>query len=188
MLGDDAPTDSFWQYLWEFFPAGRVGTDSDLADHRFGIDGRWHLWPGHLSAYGEIMVEDARTGHYEDVTGRRIGIYLPAVGPDGLWEARAEYLRLPAIVYRHGRWTTGYALNGHLIGNDIGPDSRGARFRLEKTGNEGQRTLLEFAWENRDRDIWAQTVNEDGDYEDVYRAVDRPSETRWRGRFGSTGR
>ncbi|HEX7878353.1 MAG TPA: capsule assembly Wzi family protein [Candidatus Eisenbacteria bacterium] len=184
MLGDDSPTDDFWQYLWEFFPAGRLGTDSDLADHRFGFDSRWHIWPGHLSLYGEILVEDVRANHYQDVTARRLGVYLPAIGPGGQWEARGEFLRLPAILYRHGRWTTGYALNGHLLGNEIGPDSRGLRFRFEKTGNEGQRTLLEFAWESRDSDIWAQEVAENGDNEDIYRAVDRPSEMRWRSRLG----
>lgn len=186
MLGEGAPTDSFWQYLWEFFPAGRVGTDTDLTDHRFGIDLRLHAWPGHATLLAEVLVDDARTGHYDDVTARRFGIYLPAVGPDGRWELSADYLRLPAIIYRHGRWTTGYAQDNRLLGNDLGPDAEGARLLLNRTGNRGQNTIIELAWDARDDDEWAQEPSADNpeQFEDVYRVVDRPTETRWRGRIG----
>lgn len=186
MLGEGAPTDTFWHYLWEFFPAGRVGTDTDLADHRFGIDLRLHAWPGHVTLLGEVMVDDARTGHYEDVTARRFGIYLPAVGPKGRWELSADYLRLPAVIYRHGRWTTGYSLDHRLLGNELGPDSKGARLQLNRTGDRGQNTIIDLAWDARDDDDWEQEVSADDpdNFEDIFRVVDRPTETRWRGRLG----
>jgi len=186
MLGKGAPTDGFWQYAWEFFPAGRVGTDTDLADHRFGIDVRLHAWPGHATLLGEVLVDDARTGHYDDVTARRFGIYLPAIGPKGRWQLNAEYLHLPAVIYRHGRWTTGYALDGRLLGNELGPDARGARLRLNRTGERGQETIIEMAWDARDHDQWEQEVSPDDprNFEDIFRVVDRPTETRWRGRIG----
>ncbi|TPW09445.1 MAG: hypothetical protein FD129_2205, partial [bacterium] len=185
MLGEGAPTDSFWQYLWEFFPAGRIGTDTDLADHRFGIDLKLHAWPGHATLLGEIMVDDARTGHYDDVTARRFGVHFPAVGPDGRWQVRAEYLRIPAVLYRHGRWTTGYALDHRLLGNELGPDARSARLQMGKTGSYGRGSLFELTWEARDNDAWDQEESADdpGHYEDIFRVVDRPTETRWRGRL-----
>jgi hypothetical protein len=184
MLGDGAPKGTVLDYLWEIVPINRTGVDRDFTDHRYGFDLRLHAWPGRVTLYNELLIEDAREGFWEDVVARRFGLHLPALGPGGEWEMTAEYLRLPAILYRHGRWTTGYALDGRLLGNELGPDSRGALLRLGRVDRAGNRVGLELAWDARDADLWAQVpVPETGSYDDIFRVVDNPTEHRWRARL-----
>lgn len=179
--GRGAPTSTVIDYLWEFFPAGRLGTDVDLADHRFSFDVRAHVWPGHLTGYGELVIEDAREGNYEDVTGRRIGIFLPAVGPRGRMTARLEYVFLPALTYRHGRWTTGYSREERLLGDEIGPDGTAIRFSAAGSGDRDRRWQIDLSFEDRQADRWAQKPDPTGvGYDAIYRVEDHPGELRWR--------
>lgn len=179
--GQGAPTSTVIDYLWEFFPAGRLGTDVDLADHRFSFDVRAHVWPGHITGYGELVIEDAREGNYEDVTGRRAGLFLPAVGPGGRMTARLEYTFLPALTYRHGRWTTGYSREGRILGDELGPDATAIRFTAAGCDDRERRWQFDLTWEERQADQWAQKPDPTGvGYDAIYRIEDLPGETRWR--------
>lgn len=181
MLGDGAPKGTVLDYMWEVVPINRTGVDRDYSDHRYGFDLRLHAWPGRVTLFNELLIEDARDGYYEDVIGRRFGVHLPAIGSGGEWEMTAEYLHLPAILYRHGRWTTGFALDGRILGNELGPDSEGARLRLDRTDRGGRRLALELAWDARDADLWDQVpAPTPGSYDDIFRVVDNPTEERWR--------
>jgi hypothetical protein len=93
-----------------------------------------------------------------------------------------EWADIPAIS-RHTRWTTGYAMNGRLLGDPLGPDARGAHAELTATLRAGHRLGLTLDREGRDADIWSQEPGDDPDlYKTIYRVQDNPTE--WRTRVG----
>lgn len=186
LWGEGAPRVSPGNLFYELIPVrGRNGR-TDLSDHRYGMDGRVQVWPGHLLAYGDVFIDDSRAPLYKyfnTLLAKRVGLYAPALGPGGRWEARVEWADIPAISYRHTRWTTGYAMNGRLLGDPLGPDARGAHAELTATLRAGHRLGLTLDREGRDADIWSQEPGDDPDlYKTIYRVQDNPTE--WRTRVG----
>jgi hypothetical protein len=187
--GDGAPKPALFEILHEIFPYGRRGTDEDLSDHRIAFDLRLHVVPGHLLLYHEAFLDDgfrpAPLGDMWDVMSFRSGFYLPAIGREGRFDLRGEVTRIPAIAYRHGRWRTGYALDDRLLGDELGPDARGVRIDTAWLRRDGNRLGLELAWEGRDADDWAQEpASEPGTFGDIFRVLDRPTQSRVRARVG----
>lgn len=184
MGGEGAPRPTLADIFKQVFPVMRLGLKDDYSDHRFGFDYRFQVWPGRLQLYGELFVDDGRKGEYEHLTAHRTGLFLPALGRRGAFDARLEYTRLPALCYRHGRWATGYALDEHLLGDELGPDAKGLRTELRWTGETGNRVGLELAWEGRDADTWGQVPKpppaDPGDSGAIYRIQDNPTEWRYR--------
>lgn len=186
LWGEGAPHVSPGNLFYELIPVrGRNGRP-DLSDHRYGMDGRLQVWPGHLLAYGDVFIDDSRAPLYDyfnTLLAKRVGLYAPAFGPGGRLEARAEWADIPAIAYRHSRWTTGYAAQGHLLGDPLGPDARGAHAEVMVTLPAGHRVGLTLDREGRDNDTWSQEAGDNPDlYKQIYRVVDRPTE--WRTRLG----
>lgn len=184
MGGEGAPRPTLVEVLRQAFPMGKMGPGSDYSDHRFGFDYRLQLWPGRLLLYGELFVDDGRRGQYGSLTAHRTGLFFPALGRRGAFDARLEFARLPALCYRHGQWATGYTLDGRLLGDELGPDSRGLRGEFQWTGDAGDRLELEISWEGRDADTWGQVPRpppaDPGDYGAIYRITDLPTEWRLR--------
>lgn len=182
--GDGAPSLSFGDFLYEVIPIGGRNGRRDLSDHRYGMDGRITVWPGRLVAFGDVFIDDSRAPLYDyfhTLLAKRVGLAAPALGPGGRWDARVEYAHVPAIGYRHGRWFSGYTVDGRILGDELGPDARGLVVGIGATLPAGQRIEAEFGYEQRDSDIWAQDPTEDPDRAGrIYRAEDRPGELRRR--------
>jgi hypothetical protein len=188
--GEGAPQPTVLEILHEIFPFSRSGLDEDLSDHRIAIDTRWQLVPGQLLVYHESFLEDgfrpAPWGDGWDVIGLTVGAYLPSVGPDGTWDWRVEFTHLPAVAYRHGRWTSGYTFGRRLIGNGLGPDADGVRMALGRRRADGGTDRVALALERRDNDTWAQRpTGEEGRFGDIYRVENRPADERLRLELGT---
>ncbi len=188
--GEGAPRPTGWQVFRQIFPIGGLGPGTDYSDHRFGFDLKLHAWPGRLTIYEEILFEDGRNGYWTDVTSNRTGLFAPALGPGGNFDARLEHVRLPAVLYRHGRWSTGYAVDGRILGDELGPDAHAVRTEIRWNRANGSRITLDAAIEDRDRDWWSQVPRptppaDPGDAGDIFRLIDDPTERRFR--VGLTG-
>lgn len=110
------------------------------------------------------------------------GIYIPGLTSAGNSDLRVEYQNTSPIAYRHSYYPNGYTLNRNIIGSSLGPDSQG--IHVEYHNDLFERRDLDFTvtfdWEQRGSNIWTTTVDPDGTMGDIFIALHKPDENRYR--------
>ncbi|MBI2342917.1 MAG: hypothetical protein HYV02_01055 [Deltaproteobacteria bacterium] len=107
------------------------------ANHMFAIDlhARIPAWRG-TSLYLQWLLDNPSTQArllFDHDAGWLIGAHIPRLSHDGLWTLRAEFARIGRRVYRHEIYTSGWTLNGRVMGAPAGPDSHRLEVQLGHT-------------------------------------------------------
>ncbi|MFQ5797127.1 MAG: capsule assembly Wzi family protein [Bacteroidota bacterium] len=125
--GSGAPESDFLDPIAEFFLIRRHGEAFDrpgspnLADHRAGIQFRFDASAlRHTQFYVEWVWDDFLLKILHN-SAFLVGIYVPRVDFSGRTGLRLEFRSLARILYRHHGFRTGYAEDGLIIGDPLGP-------------------------------------------------------------------
>lgn len=154
--GEGSPPASFGDRVKDVLPINQE-TQIEVSNKFAGFDFRFRVPPARgLEIYGEWVADDMdrrRLGSiFKEDSGYVAGAYLPRVTGDGRVDLRLEYHRTGIRFYRHNQFTSGYALNSNIIGDNLGPDGNAGYFWVNWDINP--ENLIEFhgAVERRSND------------------------------------
>ncbi|MBI4367084.1 MAG: hypothetical protein HY543_09725, partial [Deltaproteobacteria bacterium] len=158
----------------------------NVADHRGGAGLRWTFprWRNAVGYFDWVFEDLGRTNvlaNIIDVSGYLVGVYLPRLDREGRWDLRAEYRYAAPMLYRHESFTSGYQLNGKLLGDPLGPDAHAVRVSVGQHAARGVRWRGTLDYERRDGNDYRQTLGAGGGPNRVVVARDNPAEHRVRG-------
>jgi hypothetical protein len=146
--GDGAPSNDPLLYFGEFV------SDAPSATNRaFTVDARYRFRSLNLEPYVELLVEDCCDEfpvNSRDILNL-VGLYFPAVDPEGKLDFTLEWVRTNQITYRHGVFTSGMTLRNQLLGHRLGPDATGVYGELRYSLSSGNWLKLLPALELRGR-------------------------------------
>ncbi|HEX9886177.1 MAG TPA: capsule assembly Wzi family protein [Longimicrobiales bacterium] len=143
----------------------RDEADYEISEKLLGGDLRWRFAGATPAAiYVEGILTDFDVGRLGQILwgdgAWNVGLFLPSLGPSGLWWLRLEGQHVGSSVYRHGQFTSGLTLDGDLLGSALGPDADGARLALGRDmGTVVVTTGLEF--EARQNHLYTATPEPD---------------------------
>lgn len=123
--------------------------------------------------YYELYTDDVFY-RFKSVIPSYGGIYFPRVDFDGHFDLRFEFNYVPATVYRHGVYKSGWTLNGLLLGEPIGPDATSYTTKMNYLFKHNQRIGLDVGFTINDGDVWKNPANGT----DNQMVIDNPSERR----------
>ncbi len=118
-----------------------------------------------------------RVGDVLDAAGAyHVSVRAPRLGYGGRHSLAFGAARIGPLVYRHGQFRTGLAVDGSLQGSALGPDARslGLRYGYRPLG-EAWDLEASAVWETRRADIYDRRLEP---VPDVYKTIDRPDESR----------
>ncbi len=134
LLGGDGSPGSYSAggVIREFF--GGRSSGRNRTNRQAGFDMRFFLpFLRNTQIYLDIQFEDDYYTSLEKLkfqfghlASYHTGIYFPRLDYDGRMSLRLEYLHGSPYFYRHAPYVTGMALNGKILGNEVGPDSDAA--------------------------------------------------------------
>ena len=164
---------------------GLQGQGSNVSDHRMGVDWRLRIPPLHNAEwYFESVWDDLgrHTLHanFTEQMGFMSGFYFPLLTSDEKIDLRIEYIHLPPILYHHGTWLSGYALNRRLIGSEVSPDGDRISVVVKRALDKKKQVGITTVYENRDSDLYRQTISPEGGPDRVVKTANNPTEHRYR--------
>ena len=133
--GEGSPPASFGDRVLDLFPIGRVLAIRNIliSNKQGGVDGRLRIASaGGLELYAEAIFNDSRSafasprGLFIDEGGYVFGIHFPRLVEMGRGDLRVEYRRTGPDYYTHGQFITGWTLEQLALGDNLGPDAKGA--------------------------------------------------------------
>lgn len=174
--GRGAPESDLLDPVAEFFFIRRHGEAFDdpgspnLADHRAGIQFRFDVAAlRHTKFYFEWMWDDFVLKILHN-SAFLVGIHVPRLDFTGKTGLRIEFRSLARILYRHYDFRTGYADDGLIIGDPLGPKARALSVGL--TREISRPLFLESLVSYEDyRGVRTPTVNLEGEHERRLRTI-----------------
>jgi len=118
-----------------------------------------------------------RVGDVLDAAGAyHVSVTAPRLGSGGRHSLALDAVRIGPLVYRHGQFRTGLAVDGFLQGSALGPDARslGLRYGYRPLG-EAWGLEASATWETRRADRYDSRFEPE---RDIFRTFDRPDESR----------
>jgi len=178
--GDGAPPASAATQFAEFFGARPDGGDNgNFSNSISGFEFRVTLpFLRFTQIYSEFYFDDFNLSHiprsFVQDAGILGGIFIPRLDDKGTWSARIEGRKMAPIMYQHNVWKDGWAENGFILGDPLGPDAESLRLELKKSYPK-MTFSGEFNYERVDSDIYSsdpskgRVIATDGTPENRYR-------------------
>ena len=157
--GDGAPGPlSVGNVVGEFFGRRGGGVDIiNLTNRETGFDFRFFLpMLRNAQVYLDVQFEDDSSDRIfmlTELATYHAGIYLPRLGDSGDTSLRLEYRHGSPYFYKHSQFVTGMALNGRLLGDELGPHADGAYVTFSHEPSENLWLSYSFRFERRDGDF-----------------------------------
>jgi hypothetical protein len=184
--GEGSPSVNLTSMIREFlFIRGNSGVPQESIDNREGMNIRVQIPRLHHAViYTEGVFEDfGRESFWPQFTqqmGFLSGLYFPLLTADGSNDLRIEYENSPGIYGRHGLYASGLTENNILRGSELGPDGQAVHVSWRHLFPSGVQLRGEAHYENRDSDIYAQTLTSRNEGDKVFSSIDNPNEHRFR--------
>ncbi len=126
---------------------------SNPANRNFLFTAKWRIPKIEIEPYFELVVEDCceLPGITARDTMNLVGLYLPALDPEGRADFTLEWVRTNHISYRHGTFTDGYIYKDRTLGHPLGPDGTGIYAQLRYFFSPRLHLKTLFAFEMRGR-------------------------------------
>jgi len=159
---------------------------TNTTDQRWNLDFKVRIPVGvPFNWYNEFAVDDSRNAlflsfknfkyYVQDQVAVKSGLFFPQIF-DGRLSMRIEYLKIPAIFYRHSIWRDGYILSGGNIGGTFGSDSRSGKLAFEWAASRFRSLSASFAYVLRTGDNYKQFDPAPGGIKRVTVVTNRPNE------------
>ncbi len=188
--GEGSPPASFGERVEDVLLPLAQGAFTEISNRLGGFDARFRIPPLRgTEIYLEGLWDDggpiSKRVFWQDV-GYVFGLYIPRLTESGNLDLRIEYQHTGVRYYRHNQWTSGWTLNQHLIGSNLGPNAYGVTAILNWDVNFENMLKFSFNFENRSSDIWGVngSTDADGNFNiegNFFKVQDNPEEIR--GRF-----
>lgn len=168
--GTGAPKSDFLDPIAEFFFIRRHGEaferpDSpNLADHRAGVQFRYDAAALRHSQFYLEWVWDDFLLKILHTSAFLVGVHVPRLDFSGRTGLRIEFRSLARIFYRHSDFRTGYAEDGWIIGDPLGPKALALSLGLTHRINTHVSFESRVSYEDR-RGTVTGTANLDGTHE-----------------------
>jgi hypothetical protein len=185
-MGEGAPHASVGErlrdltLLWDLFSGEEQNQFSDKlagADFRAAIGGLHGV-----QVRGEVVVtesvKDRLSNAFDAAAGYQLAVDFLDIGGGGRHGLSLTLQRLGPVVYRHGSFRTGLAVERMLMGSMQGPDSRGVTLRYQAhPSGWAARVRTAVSLESRSADPHDVRIDPK---RHVFRSGDRPNEQRVR--------
>lgn len=159
--GQGSPYASFGDRVKDAFPVTQIfsGSQAQVGNKIGGLDMRLRVPPlRDLELYGETVWDDTQSPFHNPhaffvwEAGYVAGFYLPRIDVAGKTDLRFEFHQTGTRMYRHGQFNSGWTENQFILGDNLGPDSKG--FYLTSNWDISPQDLLTFkgAYEYRRND------------------------------------
>jgi len=164
--GRGAPVAPFIDYVVDLIPplkySLRHKNRSQFSNKMAGGEGRIRVPSLHgLQIYGDVTLDDAdprrwRSTFVED-GGQSFGISIQDLGPQGALSAATEYHHTGIRYFKHTVFSSGFAFNQTVLGDQLGNQGDGGYLRLRWDGGGRRALTLDLASERRRGDQWGTT-------------------------------
>lgn len=155
LVGGDGRSDPEWSDLLTLIGGENLSSNDDSSNSLGSLDLRLRLpLLSGLELYGELGSEDD-DGGFSSELGYLGGLYLPAIGPEGRYSLRYEYVDLSGQEqnflgwYRHAVYQSGYTYRGVIPGHPAGSLSREHAVEMDARIDAAWRVTLGFARQER---------------------------------------
>lgn len=174
--GAGAPKATFWERIRDAallgfqapspeHPTGALEISDKVlgADFRISVPSiRSALFVNFLTTDDRWFFTQPSKGYTEDAIWL-VGAEAKGLGPDGRWDAHAEWRRNGARAHSHGQFTSGMTIDGRVLGDFLGPNASGLSAGLDWTGPQS-RVRIRGSSDRYlgDKFAWDVVVFEDG--------------------------
>lgn len=158
--GEGSPNASLGQHVSDYFGVrpGDINA-TNLSNSINGFELRATIPPlGGAELYTEFYFDDVTPTRlfrsFEQDTGILAGINVPRLNKSGSLGLRVEAKRTSPIMYLHSVWTTGWAMNGHVMGDPLGTDGKSLRILLSQALGADTKITNDFVIERVDSALY----------------------------------
>jgi hypothetical protein len=164
--GVGAPHVRFTDYVVDLIPVVKYSirhkNRSQFSNKFAGIDWRLRVPPLHgLQFYGDVTFDDADPRRWRstfvDDGGEVFGISIQDLGAHGALSAATEYHHTGLRYFKHTVFSSGFAFNQTVTGDQLGNQGDGGYLRLRWDGGGRRALTLDLASERRRGDQWGST-------------------------------
>ena len=164
--GVGAPHVRFTDYVVDLIPVVKYSirhkNRSQFSNKFAGVDWRLRVPPLHgLQFYGDVTLDDADPRRWRstfvDDGGEVFGMSIQDLGARGALSAATEYHHTGLRYFKHTVFSSGFAFNQTVTGDQLGNQGDGGYLRLRWDGGGRMALTLDLASERRRGDQWGST-------------------------------
>ena len=141
---------------WDWISGKNDYAHADKWNNIAGLDFKVRVpkWNG-VQVYGELYGED-QANYMPSKVAERVGIYIPRLSQDGVWDMKVEYANTSNAWYGHQLYTNGYVYKGDIIGDPIGHNANQYYVQLGNYVDKDSKISFNINQVKQDRDAPVQ--------------------------------
>lgn len=164
----------------------RTHSDFQFSNKFVGGDMRWRVPAVRgVEVYGEATLDDFDKRRFRssflDDGGYIFGLSAVCLTQCGVWRLNGEYHQTGIRYFTHGQFSTGYAENGFLLGDPLGPRGLGGYAKIERDALGAGTFSFQGALEVRSGNLYDTAFGVNDTNFHFVQVVHRPGERRVRG-------